>query len=66
MSRLKLKFRFVSEISGGVVDPVLKARLITLGVEPMVGTSAEFGKFVADEIEKWAKVITFAGIKATL
>jgi hypothetical protein len=32
----------------------------------MVETPAAFSKFVADEIEKWAKVITFAGIKATL
>ena len=53
-----------AEISGGVVDPVLKARLIALGVEPMVETPAAFSKFVADEIEKWAKVIKFAGIKA--
>ena len=37
---------------------------MALGVEPMVKTPAEFGKFVADEIEMWAKVITFAGIKA--
>ena len=41
-----------AEISGGIVDPVLKARLIALGVEPMVETTAEFGKFVADEIER--------------
>jgi tripartite-type tricarboxylate transporter receptor subunit TctC len=52
-----------AEISGGVTDPTLKARLIALGVEPSVRTPAEFGKFVADEIEKWAKVIKFAGIK---
>jgi tripartite-type tricarboxylate transporter receptor subunit TctC len=52
-----------AKISGGVVDPVLKARLIALGVEPMVETPVEFGKFVADEIEKWAKVIKFARIK---
>jgi tripartite-type tricarboxylate transporter receptor subunit TctC len=53
-----------AEISDGVADPALKARLISLGVEPMVRTPAEFRKFVADEIEKWAKVIQFAGIKA--
>src|SRR5262249_54867786 len=55
-----------AEISGGVVDPVLKARLLALGVEPMVETPVEFDRFVAGEIEKWSKVITFAGIKATL
>jgi tripartite-type tricarboxylate transporter receptor subunit TctC len=53
-----------AEISDGVADPALKARLISLGVEPMVRTPAEFRKFIADEIEKWAKVIKFAGITA--
>jgi tripartite-type tricarboxylate transporter receptor subunit TctC len=53
-----------AEISDGVADPALKARLISLGVEPMVRTPAEFRKFVADEIEKWAKVIKFSGITA--
>jgi tripartite-type tricarboxylate transporter receptor subunit TctC len=52
-----------AEISAGVAGSALKARLIALGVEPMATTSVEFGKFVADDIEKWAKVIKFAGIK---
>ena len=56
--------RLNAEISDGVADPALKARLIALGVEPMARTPAEFRKFVADEIERWAKVIKFAGIKA--
>ena len=34
-----------------------------LGAEPMSMTPAEFAKFVADETEKWAKVVKFAGIK---
>ena len=53
-----------AEISAGAADPTLKARLIALGVEHMVRTPAEFGKFVADDIDKWAKVIKFAGIQA--
>lgn len=53
-----------TEISAGVVDPTLKARLIALGVQPRARTPVEFGKFIADEIEKWAKVIKFADIKA--
>jgi len=53
-----------AEISAGVADPNLKARLIALGVEPIARTPAEFGKFIADEIEKWTKVIKFAGIQA--
>jgi tripartite-type tricarboxylate transporter receptor subunit TctC len=41
----------------------LKVRLADLGAEPMPMTPAEFGKFIADETEKWAKVVKFAGIK---
>jgi len=50
-------------ITASVADPDLKARLLTLGVEPRSLTPAEFGKFIADETEKWAKVIKSAGIK---
>jgi tripartite-type tricarboxylate transporter receptor subunit TctC len=46
-----------------LADPKLKARLADLGVEPMPLTSAEFARFVADETDKWAKVIKSAGIK---
>ena len=51
------------EINAVVADPNFRARLVGLGVEAMPMTSAEFGKFTADEIEKWAKVIKFANIK---
>ncbi|MEA2981726.1 MAG: hypothetical protein QOF09_3549, partial [Alphaproteobacteria bacterium] len=43
-------------------DPKAKARLADLGVEPMPMTSAEFTKFVANELEKWTKVIKAAGV----
>jgi len=43
--------------------PDLQARFLALGVEPMPMTAAEFGKFIADETEKWARVIMLAGIK---
>jgi tripartite-type tricarboxylate transporter receptor subunit TctC len=46
-----------------LADSKSKARLVELGVEPMPLTSAGFGKFIADETEKWAKVIESAGIK---
>jgi tripartite-type tricarboxylate transporter receptor subunit TctC len=52
------------EISAIVQDPAMKARLITLGVEPLSMTPAEFGKRIAEDTEKWAKVIKFANIKA--
>jgi tripartite-type tricarboxylate transporter receptor subunit TctC len=52
------------ETNAGLADPTLKARLIELGSIPMPGSPADFEKFVADEIEKWGKVIKFAKIKA--
>ena len=51
------------EIIAGLSDAKLKARLADLGGEPMRMTPAEFGKFVADESEKWAKAVKFAGAK---
>jgi len=51
------------EISAADADPGLQARLLTKGVVPKAMTPAEFGKFIADETEKWAKVIKFANIK---
>jgi len=41
----------------------VKARFAGIGVEPMSMTPAEFGKFIAEEAEKWGEVIKFAGIK---
>jgi tripartite-type tricarboxylate transporter receptor subunit TctC len=52
------------EINAILADPKMKARLLALGVEPMSMTPAEFAKFIADEIEKWAKVVKLADIKA--
>jgi tripartite-type tricarboxylate transporter receptor subunit TctC len=51
------------EINAVVAEPNIKARLAGLGVQPMSLTSTEFGKFIADETEKWAKVIKAANIK---
>jgi tripartite-type tricarboxylate transporter receptor subunit TctC len=52
------------EINAGVADPKMKARLVDLGGVPMAMTPAEFGKLIADETEKWGKVILAAHIKA--
>ena len=52
------------EINAGLADPTLMARLADLGGIALAGSPADFGKFIADETEKWAKVIKFAGIKA--
>jgi tripartite-type tricarboxylate transporter receptor subunit TctC len=51
-------------ITAGLADPQLKARIKDLGGEPMPMTPAEFGKFLAEETEKWAKVVKFSGAKA--
>jgi tripartite-type tricarboxylate transporter receptor subunit TctC len=52
------------EINAGLADPTIKARLADLGGGVPAGWPADFGKLIADEIEKWAKVIRAAGIKA--
>ena len=51
------------ETNAGLADPALRTRLIDMGGIPMLINPADFGKFVADEIDKWAKVIKFANIK---
>ncbi len=52
------------EVNAGLADPKMTARLADLGTVAMPMSPAEFGKFVADETEKWGKVIRAAGIKA--
>ena len=52
------------DINAGLADPKLRVRLADLGGTVMMGSSADFGKLIADDTEKWAKVIKFAGIKA--
>ena len=52
-----------TEINAGLADPKMKARLADLGVMLLAGSPADFGKLIADETEKWAKVIKTANIK---
>ena len=52
------------EINAGLDDPKIKTRLADLGGTPLVGSPADFGKLVADDTEKWGKVIRAANIKA--
>jgi tripartite-type tricarboxylate transporter receptor subunit TctC len=52
------------EINSALADPKLKVRLADLSGTVLPGTPTDFGKLIADETEKWAKVIKFAGIKA--
>ena len=52
------------EINAGLADHKMKARLADFGGTPLVGSPADFGKLIADETEKWGKVIRAANIKA--
>jgi tripartite-type tricarboxylate transporter receptor subunit TctC len=55
--------RLNTEINAGLTNPKLAARLTDLGCTPLPGSPGEFGKLIADETEKWARVIKFANIK---
>ena len=50
-------------INAALADPKMKERFADLGSMPMPCSPAEFGKLIAAETEKWAKVIKFAGVK---
>jgi tripartite-type tricarboxylate transporter receptor subunit TctC len=52
-----------ADINGAAGDPQLKARLVDLGSELIPMSPAGFGDFIGSEIEKWAKVATFANVK---
>jgi len=55
--------RLNNEINAGLTDPKLKSRIFDLGGSPLLLSPAAFGKFIADETEKWAKVVKFSGAK---
>jgi tripartite-type tricarboxylate transporter receptor subunit TctC len=60
---LEIVGRLNKEINAGLGDPGLKARFADLGSSAFVGSPSDFGKFVVEETDKWAKVVKFAGIK---
>jgi tripartite-type tricarboxylate transporter receptor subunit TctC len=51
------------EINAGLANPKLKAQLADLGGTVLPGSAADFGKLIAEETEKWAKVVKFSGAK---
>ena len=51
-------------INAGLADPKIRTRLADLGATTLAGSSADFGKLIADETDKWARVIRTANIKA--
>ena len=52
------------EINAALADPNMRARLADLGGTALAGSPADFGKLIADDTEKWGKVIRAANIKA--
>jgi len=56
--------RLNREVNAALVDPAVKARMADLGSDPLPGSVADFTKLIAEETEKWAKVVKFAGLKA--
>jgi len=55
--------RLNAEINAGLADPKTMGRLAEQGGISIAGSPADFGKFIADETEKWGKVVRFAGMK---
>ena len=56
--------RLNKEVNAALADPKMKARLAEMGGTVLAGSPADFGKLIADETEKWGKVIRAANIKA--
>ena len=52
------------ETNAGLADPKIRARIADLGGSVLTGSPADFGRLIADETEKWGKVVKFVGIKA--
>jgi tripartite-type tricarboxylate transporter receptor subunit TctC len=51
------------EVNAALADPKMRARLAAIGNAALSGSPAEFGKLIADETEKWGKVVKFSGAK---
>jgi tripartite-type tricarboxylate transporter receptor subunit TctC len=62
-TRAEIVDRLNKEINAGLADPKMKARLAELGGMVLAGSPADFAELVADETEKWGKVIRAANIK---
>ena len=52
-----------ADVNAVLADPAVKAKLIDLGGDPLIGPPEAFGKMVADETAKWEKVVKAAGLK---
>jgi tripartite-type tricarboxylate transporter receptor subunit TctC len=56
--------RLNKEVNAALAEPAINAKLLELGSTPRPGSAADFGKLVSDDIDKWGKVVRFAGLKA--
>jgi tripartite-type tricarboxylate transporter receptor subunit TctC len=56
--------RLNQELNAAFADRRMKARIAELGGMPLPGSPADFGRLIAEETEKWGKVVKFSGIKA--
>ena len=55
--------RLNKEITAILADPGSRAQLAGLGSTVFAGTPADFGRYVREDVEKWAKVVKFAGVR---
>jgi tripartite-type tricarboxylate transporter receptor subunit TctC len=55
--------RLNTEINTALADPTIRVRFADIGATLVPGSPAEFGKFITDDTEKWAKIVKFVGIK---
>jgi tripartite-type tricarboxylate transporter receptor subunit TctC len=55
--------RLNKEINAGLADPKIAARITEMGGTVLTGSPHDFGKLIADETEKWGKVVQFSGAK---
>jgi tripartite-type tricarboxylate transporter receptor subunit TctC len=56
--------RLNAEINVALADPIMRAKLTNLGATALIGRPADFGRLIADETEKWTKVVKFSGANA--
>jgi hypothetical protein len=61
--RFEIVDKLNSALNAGRIDPKLKARLSDLGGTPLAGSPADFARLIANETEKWAKVVKFSGAR---
>jgi tripartite-type tricarboxylate transporter receptor subunit TctC len=60
---LEVTDKLNKEVNAGLADPKLRARLADTGGTVLAGSPADFGKLIAEETDKWGKVIRAANIK---